>query len=121
MVGHADLSILTRDHTCAPADEVREVPGRANKSPFFLKSSSTGPALGRGGGAFLHLKGFLGLMGWGGLCIQMAGFWMQEMAKTVTLGETLLQSPLLPSIPTTVPSQSHGQAVPESEHPRRPR
>lgn len=34
---------------------------------------------------------------------------MQEMAKTMTLGEPFLQSPLLPSIPTTAPSQGQGR------------
>ena len=66
MVGHADLSILTRDHTCAPAEEVRKVPGYPFKSPFFLKSSSTGPTMDWRWGSFSAPEGVSGTNGVGG-------------------------------------------------------
>lgn len=45
--------------------------------------------------------------GWGeGLFIQMAGFWMQEMAKTMTLGNPFFRAhfcpPFLPQPPPRV-------------------
>ena len=67
-LGMRDLSILTRDQTCAPTEEVREVPGRPFKFPFFLKSSSTSPTLGRGWGSCSTAEGVSGTNGgWGAL------------------------------------------------------
>lgn len=70
---------------------------------FFLRSPSMGPRLGEGG--FSEPKGVSGI---NGLCIQVAGFWVQERAKTMTLvvgGGPILRCPPLPPVRTTAPSR----------------
>lgn len=77
-----------------------------------------GPRLGEGG--FSEPKGVSGI---NGLCIQVAGFWVQERAKTMTL---VVGGGTHTSVPTSAPCsyhgslQGHSQAIPESQQPRRP-
>ena len=61
-----DLSTPTMDQTYAPAEEIQEVPRGLFKFPFFLKSSSTGPTLGRGWRSFSAPEGASGTNGWVG-------------------------------------------------------